>query len=391
MRATRGCVYFMALVAALLLPAAVVANELNQPGVLLLDSPSRPFLREQSQNSDALLVDALPTLLSSLLGLPPSSTVSPEVAGQVDQLSLPNVFHKPSAVFTINIAGVDAGHGKEFLKKGQAGMLREVKSSAAEMMQGMDSLFPAISHTVDHLPLDFFAMQACDAACVEASLTKAAASVKGVYTSAAEYMNGTLQLQSAGREPVILKLSNDADRVFAMEMSNLHMTMTNIVSGMTARAAPVAGQATKYMDCTMMGLQMLRDTYGADSEEFQAAYESVVALTNNVMEDLCRCHGDRVMGQVNLLGDVAVERSSPANMMPVMEWREEAQPMRARMLQESAPAAVSEEDAGTNWSKGALLWVTFWILLWFTWMCIYALCTMPFKQDSLLYAKGKAE
>jgi hypothetical protein len=102
------------------------------------------------------------------------------------------------------------------------------------------------------------------------------------------------------REPVILKLSNDADRVFAMEMSNLHMTMTNIVSGMTARAAPVAGQATKYMDCTMMGLQMLRDTYGADSEEFQAAYESVVALTNNVMEDLCRCHGDRVLGQVRL-------------------------------------------------------------------------------------------
>ncbi len=86
--------------------------------------------------------------------------------------------------------------------------------------------------------------------------------------------------------------------MYAMEMANLQKTAENAVA---EAQAGVAQAETKYMDCTMMGLQMLRGKYGAQSEEFKAAYKALLQLAGGIMDDLCSCHEDRVVGQVMMI------------------------------------------------------------------------------------------
>jgi len=382
----------LAVTVAVILPGLALADAGPGVGMILLDSPTRPFLRTQpdSYSSPELHAESVPALLAALLGVPNDSPSSREVAAEVDALTLPSVFHKPAAVVTLNIAGVDADADGNNMEWGLPASLHRVNAASSNVMKGLDGIFYSMDAAVEHLPLDFSAAEGCDAQCVEDAIALMAASIGGTYTKAAECMNGTLQLPAAGSKlPVTLQMSNSAHRLYAMEMSQLHKTVSNVVSG--KQSASAAGGTPQFMDCTMMGLQMLRDAHGRDSEEFQAAYQSLSSLTGAMMHNLSQSHDNRVMAQINLLGDVTGDGNAQRSADAMIDWRLNAQPMRARLLQEVDNTTVGDESDGANWSKGALLWVTFWILLWFTWLCVYSLCTMPFQQDTLLYAKGKPE
>jgi len=270
--------------------------------------------------------------------------------------------------------------------------VHEVNSNADSVVQGIDTVFPSFKDSVMHYPLDFNAMQGCDASCMERSLSEAMSHIGCEYRTASGAMDGTMRI-ATDKGVVELDLSNEADRTYAMELAALHKAVDDVVSETRTGAAAASRELPKYLDCTMMGMQLMRDTYGPDSDQFHAAHHALGGLTHCLMDDLWSCHGNRAYGQMTLLGDMS--RGCGMGGGPrqrLMSWQKTNQPMRWRALQEQ-PAGQAEPSRtdGARWSITALTWTAFWVLLWFTWVGLYSLCTMSFKQDSLLYSKNKSE
>lgn len=75
----------LAVTVAVILPGLALADAGPGVGMILLDSPTRPFLRTQpdSYSSPELHAESVPALLAALLGVPNDSPSSREVAAEV--------------------------------------------------------------------------------------------------------------------------------------------------------------------------------------------------------------------------------------------------------------------------------------------------------------------
>uniref|UniRef100_A0A061RZ47 DUF7794 domain-containing protein n=1 Tax=Tetraselmis sp. GSL018 TaxID=582737 RepID=A0A061RZ47_9CHLO len=285
-----------------LLFGLALANASNV-SLVVLDRPDQGYLTG-SLDKQPIRSNTVPALLSALLGVPLSGDVSPELSSQVDQIVEPSVFHRPSAVLHLNIAGLDKGHSAVLMNSTRRTAVHEVNSNADSVVQGIDTVFPSFKDSVMHYPLDFNAMQGCDASCMERSLSEAMSHIGCEYRTASGAMDGTMRI-ATDKGVVELDLSNEADRTYAMELAALHKAVDDVVSETRTGAAAASRELPKYLDCTMMGMQLMRDTYGPDSDQFHAAHHALGGLTHCLMDDLWSCHGNRAYGQMTLLGDMS--------------------------------------------------------------------------------------
>mmetsp|Transcript_8724 Transcript_8724/g.25147 ORF Transcript_8724/g.25147 Transcript_8724/m.25147 type:complete len:402 (+) Transcript_8724:100-1305(+) len=401
MRFTAAAAAFL-LVLVAVVPDACVSDSTDTSttvGVLMLDCPVAldypSLLREAGpEGAETISGEVIPTLVSAMLGVAPPGRVDSEVSKQVEGISVPNVFNRPTAVFSVQVVGAGPAES-EFLKSKCQSQMREVSATAPELMQHIDTVFPSFEDSVMHYPLDHNAMEGCDAMCVETALSEAVSNVGGSYATGKGVMDGlmTLPLEEGA---VTLDLSNEADRMCALELATLHKTVEDILAESDARAVSMSNSMPKYFDATLTCPQRIRDAYGAESDSYKAATRAQMAMISLTLGQISSCHDSKVYAQVVCHGDVNSHMQESSG--DILQWIQGNQMMRGRVLfaadSLAAPAGVGNSTGGgdgNQWSITALTWTAFWVLLWFTWMGVYVLCTMPFKQDSLLYSKSKSE
>lgn len=143
-------------------------------------------------------------------------------------------------------------------------------------------------------------------------------------------------------------------------------------------------QDLEVFESTLVSLQALADVLGEGSDELTAATHALLAQLKAVKEQLQQLYGDDVLYHVSVPGDAPVASNQP---MHLMDWKE----MNRRVLLTQRAVAADDPASGKGFATKAAGYGTGLLLLYFTFASIYCMCTMKFKQDTLLYGRSKAD
>jgi len=230
--------------------------------------------------------------------------------------------------------------------------------------------------------LDHTALKGCDSSCLLGHLSSAAAAmggkIEGNSMSAAQ-----LQLP----EGAVLDLSNKAHRLMALEMAGFMGSLQQQMD------EDKEAEDLDVFESTFVGLQGLAAAHGRDDPLVSQTWSGVVSLLQQAKQQLEARYGKEVLYQVSLVGDAPVPSAKPAHLLM---WKEASR----RRLMQAGPggaaakrlqAAADEAAASKQFAKKAAAYGGFLIVLYFTFAAVYCLVNMPFKQDTLLYGRSKAD
>lgn len=158
---------------------------------------------------------------------------------------------------------------------------------------------------------------------------------------------------------------------------------------------------------TLVGLQAIRAAGGGDAEATRAvAADTLAGLLRDVAAEMERVHGSDVVYQIGLLGDAgaAAEAELADAAAPLAAWKRQARrrlldmsrrdtfdPTRAGDDPAPSPAPAPSGAAAKAFSAKATSYGVALLLIYITAAVLFAMVSMPFKQDTLLWGRPKAE
>lgn len=336
--------------------------------ILLFDTAQNHFVR--AGPSVAFDHSDIGAALAGLLGLVPphAGAIGEDVNVKVNGLLRNLVLKHPKAYIVINVAAATPGVAQLLSSSepfsGRAQRVIEVGGTsqqqgghvAVAVMQTLNSIMAANPDMADVFGLDEASLKDCDAACLEQQLA-----------SAAELYDGALE--------------RDAERQLAGELAGMLGAARNRSAVLAARRdAHGQQQDIEVYESTLLGLQQLQSQPGPNAVVPRAVEAALVRIIGEVVRSLDQHYDGETMIQVNLLDSLPVPSQQ-------LSWVVKPTAQR-RLLQND-----TDEDLANAklFSTHTAAFGIFVLVLYFTFAGIYCMCTMQFKQDSLLYSRSKTD
>eukprot|EP00884_Botryococcus_braunii_P022494 jgi/Botrbrau1/8929/Bobra.0148s0042.1 len=329
--------------------------------VYFIDAPEHPFLRIPS---DGLRLSAggVKATVASILAVDPPTGACHEEAEAILQ---PDVFHRPTALATIHIAGLTPG---DVAAEG----VKTIAGGSPITEAAFDSKFPSIPGTdlvvavahgtaspvVLERSLDTASLVGCDDACTESALQEVAEGLGAKYISGERPMQGRLQV-GEGEEEVGLDLSSLPLRLLASEVAGLSRSSRQLAGSGHLRTGEAAPHV---LEATLVGLQAVRSAYGRESPQYEACWQLLSQTLAASLQHLRTAYNGSVVMQVGVLGEVP---NQARGLKQLLSWGEAH---RRRSLLSTNPllAGAAEEREAQDFANKAAGVISFLLFLLFS-------------------------
>uniref|UniRef100_A0A7I4F4M2 DUF7794 domain-containing protein n=1 Tax=Physcomitrium patens TaxID=3218 RepID=A0A7I4F4M2_PHYPA len=370
MEAFRRCngVLFLNLLPLLVVGLIAVSASQADDAVIFVDSSIRPVhLRTTPPiEKEAFSFNDVATSLAVLLGVVPKA-VDEKVASKIDSVVTPNPFHRPRAVLSVNIGGVDFD---AISNEGTLGLL------------GLESyqLRPLIAEDA-HFRQTIEVLTNLDTANIHTEVSEQ--DLEFVFMSASYDLNedsktvATISWDISSSESFSLDMSKSADRLFFKELMGLFRNMKRAVS--SHQVVDLERPADLFSG-TFNGIEELRKQYGS-GHQTQLASKFVLHAMNQALQFLQENYNDKLVGVFTF--------TKSANNFEITTTER-----RSRFLQALAPTSGNEtspEDMSLRLGNQAVVFFTVIILLVALLLSTCCMFTMPLTRDSLLYSGLKSD
>jgi len=347
--------------------------------IVYADNHEGSYLREPKPTEVPMSVDAMSVALTSLLGLPPAIVTGEDLAAQVDNLLAPNPFSRPDAVLSLQVYG-----GEDFLSDSQnvddccCGHSRHVLplQQAGGSMGNLDTaLMSVASHangpSLVHGDLDCDRIaEVCDHNCQEEALGALAGYLGGQYVRSGVPMQGKLLWD----ESSMMDLVNAPERELAVELACL----VNAANGPWKMSpAPISEEPTTppprhLLTGKLDSLKTMHETYGKESTMYKDGSKLLARTIGMAKKAAHKAFGNKLVSQLALLGHSSQEDTPEGSHL-----------LRRHLLQSSRDA--------DQWLTLFMALSVGFALVVVTIVSICCMFSMEFKQDTILYGKGKTD
>jgi hypothetical protein len=369
--------------AAILLQAASAAH------VTYLDGDS--FFKTAA--ADVLTAHGVSGVLSALLNVETSAQSQPGVSQQVEKVLSSNVFHRPAAVVALQVIGAGDALRQTGSSTGASQAL-SVDADASSLLQAVGSVVSGDTQSFLYKALDHTGLPAtCDERC-QAIMVMEAVEARGFnYTQrnqpSMDCDAGPWCYWVTSGEDRVLDMGLREDRLFAWELGMLRRKTLEAAAAHKA----VAGEAgpPKLLEATLLGLQGLRKRYGVESPKYAAAIGMLRGTVAEIWEATCKAAGGSAIMQ---LASVDLRSGSDPSLDDMLQWRSQhRQAFQRRLLQQDGKFISTEFGDGlsVHWATNSTAWLISILILVFIISSAICLCNMKFEQDTLLYARPKAD
>ncbi|BDA43582.1 hypothetical protein COCOBI_04-5950 [Coccomyxa sp. Obi] len=323
-----------------------------------------------------LTQEGLTGILSALLNVKPVDHVDSSVSQQMERVLLPTVFARPEAMFSLQALVAPGDESSKSLlpdDTAHAASLQADTSAASEIVvQALNSVaFRGVSNAaLDHRKIG--SVPDCSDACME-EVVKCivTAGLKDVVVHPGIPVSSGRQLLSRFR-------------VWAVEMAALHKATQNLAQTRQQEASSASPLPVLY-EATVMSPKLLGEKYGSSHAKTRAASSALMSVVNNLVEMLKGIHSDRMVSHLAILDDAPIGKKG---VRATVQWHEQQQ---RRHLLSSTSGDKSTESSANSWFVQAAAYISALLFLVFAIASCQVLAKMQFKQDSLLYARTKAE
>lgn len=350
--------------------------------VFFIDSSTSSYLKVAQPTS--LDYKSLSSVISALLGLVPPHEGS---SLQVDDFVKPTIFHYPRAALIVS--GVGSTKEAAILSAFSARTVNKVKLVDLQTTAAGQSVHSALALVVAanrELEVEFFdqsSLKNCLDGCVLDRLDEVCSVVSCQLSSNGKRLRDTKLLV----EGVTIDLEHKTGLLLSLELVSFYSSVIEQLQRVNRRSANSGVQQdVEVFEVTFMSLQAMSAAFGATSKEVAAAEAALVALLQWAVQQLDIAYGGEVVYQVALLESVG----------PASQEMHELEALRTamrRQLQSDNSSSIPPDDTASmqQFTVKAAGYGAFIILLYFTIAAVYCMCTMKFKQDSLLYSRTKTD
>jgi len=361
--------------------ARVTAQEAGY--VVFADNDGGSYLRETTSSKVPLSIGAMSVALTSLLDLPPAILTNEDLAYQVDSILAPNPFSRPDAVISLQVYG-----GEDFLSDsenvaecccGHAHHIRPLQQGDDSMGTLNTAMMSVASHTggpsLVHTDLDCDRIaDVCDQTCQEAALEALAGYVGGQYERSGVPMQGKLI-----HGPWTLDLGNVPERELALELVCLVQAAEGPwgVKPKLTSAEPAAPTPRHLLTGTLDSLKAVHDAYGKESHNYMAGSKLLARAIGMAKKAAHKTFGNKLVSQLALFGH--------SSKLPS---KTDGSPQRRLLLEDEASVAVRDVDA---WLSTFMALSVGFFLVVATVLATFCMFSLEFKQDTILYGKGKTD
>ncbi|KAJ6817063.1 uncharacterized protein M6B38_413005 [Iris pallida] len=262
--------------------------------VVFLDAPGHSFFRSRPSEIDGeekpLSTNEVAATISVLLGSAPPASLSADSSAKLNEVLFPNPFDRPSAVFLLEVVGINDPLLPIVYSNGKVGSTfsSSVIDSDRASIQLTDE--DEVSVTYIDGPL----CDKCDAAYVEKELSDLAQWLEGTYIGSPDSLDGKLSFSLSSDSSFNLQMSKESDRHFALSLVALRKNIKKTVEfnedftgNSMSTAELLIGQFT--------GIEALKEEYGS-GHTVQQGMELLKATLTKSFELLQKSHGGKIVG-----------------------------------------------------------------------------------------------
>ncbi|XP_065862848.1 uncharacterized protein [Euphorbia lathyris] len=341
--------------------------------VFFIDNQSNQYLRSPSANDGVQSHSMSPlevgAVVSVLLGFAPPATLSDAGSSKLNEILVPNPFHRPRAVFMLEVTGLSADAANSILTNALRSKVN-AGSDKAEI----------------ELPAEGVSMVSLDeklADLTEKELSGLASWLGGSYIpSSLESLNGEFIIPLADDANVNLLMSKKADRDFVESLLALFHNSRRAIEMHEDLSHSTGGPAELIMG-RFDSIKALKDQH--KHEDVLQRVELLLAAISKMVDSFQVAYKGQIVGVI-FHNDISSPKAEPMlNVMlttqPSRRWLDEATGSKAAEIALLKVALV----------RKTLAWLTGIILIISTLMGICLLSNMPVTRDTLLYSNVKLD
>lgn len=333
----------------------------------------------QSSLPEEITTTGLSGSLSGLLGVPPIFSVDKTVSDEISSVISANFLDRPNVVWTINLVGIsredEAASGFSVIST-EPKFVTLTESDPQGVLLAVHATATSVRSPSRLLVLSGGATKLCGDACLDVALKELAQTLGGDYTMSDRTIHGKLTMGEK-----TLELTSPSSQLWAREVAGIWEALK--------RGLPNA-EFPLFVDTTMLGLQLVRADYGADSEAFAVVSDFTGGL---IKEGNALLDEGGIVTVVAFLGDV--DAKSSTNQGRIIET---AVAHKRRILQfsdltqegNSNDVTNDQEEIDRFSRKGAAFAISI-VIFCFLIGGLYVMTNMDFKQDTLLYSRSKVD
>ncbi|KAH7834874.1 hypothetical protein Vadar_020540 [Vaccinium darrowii] len=352
--------------------------------VFFLDSPIHQYLRPPSSDAvsetESMVLPEVGAAVSVLLGFAPPSTLSAASSSKLNEVLIPNPFHRPRAVFMLDVRGAEGSQVMVQSANAFFGTtLRSrdlIESTKADIqLPGEDEVL--VVSLNEPLSAD------ADMEVTEKEISDLAFWLGGTYVAKAlEPMTGEFSIPLESGASLDLHMSKKADREFIESLVSL---IRNIRRAMDMHQDLYGSmkKPAELLTGSFDGIKVLEEEYGTEGVAKQGV-ELLFTSISKIFDSLQSVYKGQIVGVILSNGTPSQESETVLNVMFTSHTS-------ARWLEETTGSSNSTIVAEVLLVRRTLAWFTGIILLVATIMGIYFLMNMPITRDTLLYSNVKLD
>ncbi|KAK3122465.1 hypothetical protein QOZ80_8BG0669940 [Eleusine coracana subsp. coracana] len=356
----------------LLLAVAAAASKQGQDhgasSAIFIDGASHRYLRNpQDDDKDtSMSLNEVSAAVSVLLGFAPPTSLPVHSSAQLNKVLLPNPFHRPRAVFLLQIDGSHAPVDNFISEASSSFKIRiEGAHSAAPGITDKDELIVIHSDESLDVSISYY---------LDNDFSNLANWLEGSYQKS----SGKLVVPLESGNSLTLLLDKEADLKFA---SNLVSLLKTIERGIQVHEdfSGVISPA-ELLVCHFTGIKDLEDEYGS-TEIVRQGTEVVQRAFTKAFESLQGAYKGKIVGLV-----ISTKQAS-ASLGSII-----GAPSSLRISRQLEEASQTNATvASVLLVRKSLAWITGIILLVSTLIGVCLLMNMPLTRDTLLYSNVKID
>ncbi|KAF3457664.1 hypothetical protein FNV43_RR02322 [Rhamnella rubrinervis] len=344
--------------------------------VFFVDSSTQQFLRSLSSNdvdkADSMMPMEVGAAVSVLLGFTPPSTVSAASSSKLNEVLMPNPFHRPRAVFMLEVRGINDPS------------LVDKSNSILSSAHSRKIVFNSKEAEIQLPDEDKVAVVSLDeqlADCTDKDIADFASWVGGSYVAdMMKPLNGELTIPLGSGANVKFHMSKKADREFTVSLLSLIRNFRMAIEMHEDLSQGTQNPAELLTGC-YDGIKVLQEQYGAEGIAQHGEELLLITLTKiyDTLQDAYKGH---------LVGIISFYRLSSPESSKMLNVKFVPRPS-ARWLEETKPSHDSLQEVVLV--RRTLAWITGIILIIATLLGVYFLVNMPLTRDTLLYSSVKLD
>lgn len=344
--------------------------------VLLVDSSDSVYLHPAKDVS--LDRKGLSAVFGAVTGF------ASEPSQQVETLVKLNPFQHPKAALLVNLLGLSSAEPVISRFQGRTAVRAElIGSENVDAEQSVHSALASLAKSNSDFKLDLLdqtSLKNCMDSCMLTLLSDVCSVIGCQLSSNGKHLQDSRLLFKDAE----FDLSSRPALLFAIEIASFYgAAKQHVDKGLARIQAEVPQEDVEILESTLAGVQALLSTYSAESPEIRTAEVAVLSVLEWAKNQFDALYGGDILYQVGLLGQPT------ANSLGIERLVAQRENFRRQLQEASLPP--DDDDSMRVFTTKATAYGAFIIITYFSLAAVYCMCTMKFKQDSLLYSRTKTD